>query len=56
MCRDQTVGTVAMTVMPDLIYMELTPFSHTAAVVAMMVGENEYRALCANGGDPRTRR
>jgi len=45
-----------MSVMPDLLYMALTPFSQTAAVVAMMIGEREFQTLCANGGDPRTRR
>jgi hypothetical protein len=56
LCRDQSVGAVSMSVMPDLLYMALTPFSQTAAVVAMMIGEREYQTMCANGGDPRSRR
>jgi len=55
MCRDQSVGTVAMSVMPDLLYMALTPFSQTAAIVAMMIGEREFQTLCVQGGDPRKR-
>lgn len=46
---------MSMSVMPDLLYMELTPFSQTAAVVAMMIGEQDFRMLVSQGGDPRLR-
>lgn len=55
LCRDQSLCSLTMSVMPDLLYMELTPFSQTAAVVAMTVGEHDFRMLVAQGGDPRKR-
>ena len=54
MCRDRSMDAIVKSVMPDLLYMSLTPFSRTAALVAMMIGEREYQTLCAMGGDPRS--
>jgi hypothetical protein len=53
LCRDQSICAVSMSVMPDLLYMTLTPFSQTAAVVAMMIGEREYTMLCMQQRDQR---
>jgi hypothetical protein len=44
-CRDQSLCALVMSVMPDLVYMELTPFSQTAAVVSMVIGSSEYSEL-----------
>ena len=45
MCRDEAVAQMAMTVVPDLLYMELTPFSLTAAKTAVYIGKVEFVKL-----------
>lgn len=44
-CRDESVAQLAMTIVPDLLYMELTPFSQTAAKTASYIGKVEYLRL-----------
>ena len=56
MCRDYSMGTMAMTVAPDLVFYQLTPFSQTSAMVAMTIGSREFKQLCAEGKDPRKNR
>lgn len=45
LCRDESIAQLAMTIVPDLLYMELTPFSQTAAVTATCIGRMEYRGF-----------
>ena len=49
LCRDQSICPVEMSVMPDLLYMAATPFSQTTAVVAMMIGDKDYRTFYPGG-------
>lgn len=54
-CRNRAMYSIVASVMTDLLYLQLTPISDTAAITAMMIGQDDFQRLKERGLDPRKR-